>query len=189
MPIAGKKFPPVKQNVAKDRRLKRSSAERGLLAWRVVSRPRRVVINLSLMFLIAGSAYDIVSDQEHWPFSQYPMFSGVWRSPTFTWLRLFGVTADGHEFPLDANRYIAPFDQSRLPKALRRMLDERDGTARARAALADCLARYEELRRDDRHDGPPIVAMRLYELEWTIDPQADNLNEPDRRRFIAEVRP
>ena len=160
-----------------------------MLALRLVSRARRVVINLSLIFLIAGSGYDIVTDQEHWPFSQYPMFSGVWRSPTFTWLRLFGVTADGREFPLDANRYIAPFDQSRLPKALRRILDERDGAARAKVALADCLARYEELRRDNQHDGPRIVAMRLYELEWTIDPQSGNVNDPDRRRFIAEVRP
>src|SRR5947199_5202143 len=135
MPIAGKNFRPVKQNVAKHRRLKRSSAERGLLAWRVVSRPRRVVINLSLMFLIAGSTYDIVTDQEHWPFSQYPMFSEVWRSPTFSWLRLFGVTQDGREFPLDENRYVRPFDQSRLPKALRRMRERADGESRLRIAI------------------------------------------------------
>jgi len=112
---------------------------------------RRTIVNLVLGALIAGSAYDIVSDQEHWPFSQYPMFSGVWRSPTFTWLRLFGVTADGREFPLDANRFIEPFDQSRLPKALRRILDGPDGQARVRTALADCLARYEDLRRQKRH--------------------------------------
>lgn len=146
-------------------------------------------INLIVIALIAGSAYDIVTDQEHWPFSQYPMFSGVWRSPTFTWLRLFGVTADGREFALDENRYVAPFDQSRLPKALRRMLDMPDGDARVRIALADCLERYEQLRADDRHDGPPLVAMRLYELEWTIDRAAANVDHPDRRRFIAEVRP
>ena len=91
-----------------------------------MSPARRIVVNLVLVALIAGSAYDIVTDQEHWPFSQYPMFSGAWRSPRFSWLRLFGVTADGREFPLDANRFIAPFDQSRLPKALRRILDGHD---------------------------------------------------------------
>jgi hypothetical protein len=154
-----------------------------------VARSRLVFVNLILCGLIGGSLFDIATDQEHWPFSQYPMFSGVWRSPTFTWLRLFGVTADGREFPLDSNQYVAPFDQSRLPKALRRMLDEKDGRVRLRAALADCFARYEDLRRDDRHNGPPIVAMRLYELEWTIDPQGANVDRPDERRFIAEVRP
>jgi hypothetical protein len=48
--------------------------------------------------------------------------------------------------------------------------------------------RYERLR-GDTHDGPPIVALRLYELEWTIDRDAANVDSPDRRRFIAEVRP
>jgi hypothetical protein len=150
---------------------------------------RRAFINLVLGTVICGSVYDIVTDQEHWPFSQYPMFSGVWRTPTFTWLRLFGVTADGREVTLDANRYVAPFDQSRLPKALKRMADSRDADATLHTALSDLFTRYEQLRRADAHDGPPIVAMRLYELEWTIDRQAENVDRPDRRRFIAEVRP
>src|SRR3954452_10300038 len=132
---------------------------------------RRAVVNTVLLALLAGSAYDIVTDQEHWPFSQYPMFSGVWRSPTFTWLRLFGVTADGREFPLDANRFIAPFDQSRLPKALKRILEGRDANARVPQALLDCLARYEQLRLQKTHEGPSLAALRLYELEWTIDPE------------------
>ena len=166
-----------------------SGAERRLLADEPMSTARRIVVNLVLVVLIAGSAYDIVTDQEHWPFSQYPMFSGAWRSPRFSWLRLFGVTADGREFPLDANRFIAPFDQSRLPKALRRILDGRDPDIRVRQALAECLARYEELRSQDRHEGPQLVALRLYELEWTIDPEAANIDRPDRRSFIAEVQP
>jgi hypothetical protein len=147
---------------------------------------RRALINIVLVALIAGSAYDVVTDQEHWPFSQYPMFSGTWRSPGFTWLRLFGVTADGREFALDGNRYIAPFDQSRLPKALRRMMEERDGAERIRTALPDLLSRYEQLR-GDTHDGPPIVALRLYELQWTILPDAGNVDHPDVRRIIAET--
>jgi hypothetical protein len=150
---------------------------------------RRAFLNLVLIGLIAGSAYDIVTDEEHWPFSQYPMFSGLWKSPTFTWLRVFGVTADGREFPLDANAFIAPFDQSRLPKALRRMLELADSDVRITTALSDVFARYEQLRLTHTHDGPALVAMRLYELEWTIDPNGVNVDSPDRRRFIAEVRP
>jgi hypothetical protein len=149
---------------------------------------RRVFVNLILGGFIAGSAYDIAADQEHWPFSQYPMFSEAWTRPTFEWLRVFGVTADGSEFPLDQNRYIAPFDQSRLPKALRRMSDFPDSAARLETALRDVLTRYESLRVEQIHDGPPLAAVRLYELEWTIDPQASNLDRPDRKTFIAEVR-
>jgi hypothetical protein len=148
---------------------------------------RRAWINLILVGFIAGSVYDIVTDQEHWPFSQYPMFSVTWSSPSFTWHRVFGVTADGGEFPLDANRYVSPFDQSRLPKAFRQMLDEADAEVRARTALRDVMTRYETLRRAARHDGPPVVAMRLYELHWTIDWQAANVDAPDRKRLLAEV--
>ena len=150
---------------------------------------RRLCVNLVLLGLIAGSAYDTITDQEHWPFSQYPMFSGAWNSPTFTWLRLFGVTGDGREFALDDNRFITPFDQSRLPKALRRMLQTPDHAARMQMALPDLLTRYETLRQTGGHDGPPIVALRLYELEWTIDPDAANVDRPDARRLLAEVRP
>lgn len=152
------------------------------------ARVRRACINLVLVGLIAGSAYDTITDQEHWPFSQYPMFSGTWTNRTFTWLRLFGVSSDGREFALDENRFIAPFDQSRLPKSLRRMLQAPDRDARIEVALPDLFARYEQLRRQAAHDGPPIVALRLYELEWTIQPDAGNVDHPDSRRFIAEVR-
>ena len=152
-----------------------------------VTSVRRAFLNTVFAVLILGSAYDIVTDQEHWPFSQYPMFSVSWHSHAFTWLRLFGVTADGREFPLASNKYIAPFDESRLPKALRRMMERPDGADRVRTAVADCLARYDTLREDRLHDGPPLVAMRLYEVEWTIDPAAANVDTPDRRRLITEV--
>ena len=149
---------------------------------------RRLILSLCSALLIVGSLYDVATDQEHWPFSNYPMFSGGWRSRTFTWLRLFGVARDGREFALDSNSYIEPFDQSRLPKAFRRILERRDGNAQVRVALEDCLARYDTLRVEGRHSGPPIVAVRLYELEWVIDPAAANVDRPGRRQLIAEIR-
>jgi hypothetical protein len=161
------------------------NSERGLLP--PTPAVRKVILNLILAGFVLGSTYDIVTNQEHWPFSQYPMFAGVWTSPTFTWLRVFGVTADGREFPLDANSYIAPFDQSRLPKALRRMLERSDGESRVTTALRDLMSRYEILRRSGAHEGPPVVGLRLYEVEYTIDRQAANVDRPDHRRFIAEV--
>lgn len=148
---------------------------------------RKAAINVILAGFILGSAYDIVTDQEHWPFSQYPMFAVAWTSPTFTWLRVFGVTAAGSEFPLDSNSYIAPFDQSRLPKALRRILADGNGERDIKIALHDVLERYETLRRSGVHQGPPVIGMRLYELDYTIDRDAANVHAPDRRRFIAEV--
>jgi hypothetical protein len=116
------------------------------------------------------------------------MFSGVWRAPSFTWLRLVGVTPEGREFALDNNRYIRPFDQSRLPKALRTIANSRDRASRLHEAIEDSLTRYEALARAGAHDGPPLIAMRLYEVEWSIHPAAENVDTPDRRRLLAEVR-
>jgi len=152
-----------------------------------VTARRRAFLNLVFVALIGGSLYDIVLDQEHWPFSQYPMFSTVWRAPSFTWFRLFGVKSDGNEFPLDDNSYIRPFDQARLPYAIRRIVGNSHRARRLDEAVRDCFLRYDELARAGAHAGPPLVAMRLYELEWTIDPAAANVNRPDRRRLLAEV--
>jgi hypothetical protein len=148
---------------------------------------RRAFLSLLFAALIGGSLYDIVRDEEHWPFSQYPMFRGVWRSPTFKWLRVFGVTADGQELPLQEDRYIQPFDQSRLASAFRRILQKSDGTSRVDEALSELLVRYDQLAAEGAHYGPRLAGLRLYELEWTIDAAAANVARPDRRRLLGEV--
>jgi hypothetical protein len=153
-----------------------------------MSTRRRTFLNLIFAAFIGGSFYDIIRNEEHWPFSQYPMFNGVWRSPTFTWLRLFGVTHEGQEFPFDGNRYIKPFDQSRLPKALGQLLATPDGSTTLQRALELLLTRYDALAGEGEHGNPPLTALRLYELTYTIDPAAINVNHPDSRRLIAEVR-
>ena len=56
-----------------------------------MSTRRLVIANVLILFVIAGSAYDILTRQEHWPFSNYPMFSSVHRRPVLTWLRLARV--------------------------------------------------------------------------------------------------
>ena len=116
------------------------------------------------------------------------MFSGEWRSSSFKWLRLVGVTPTGQELTLASNDYLRPFDLSRLPKAFRQMLEREDGPSRVAIAVRDCLRRYEELRVSHAHDGPPLAAMRLYEVEWRIDPDAANVDHPDRRTLITEVK-
>jgi hypothetical protein len=154
-----------------------------------VTRPRLILANLLIALLLAASAYDVVLDEEHWPFSQYPMFSRVAEERDLTWLRLYAVTEEGQEFPLITHRQVFPFDQSRLSKALGAIRTRPDADAEIHTALADCLERYERLRREHRHDGPPAARMRLYEVKWTLHPEAANLDAPDSRTLIGEVAP
>ena len=106
---------------------------------RTMHSTRRTFLNLVFGGLILGSLYDIATDTEHWPFSRYPMFSGEWRSSSFKWLRLVGVTPTGQELTLASNDYLRPFDLSRLPKAFRQMLEREDGPSRVAIAVRDCL--------------------------------------------------
>jgi hypothetical protein len=152
-----------------------------MLGWRLL-----VVYALGAV-IIGGSVFDSVTDTEHWPFSQYSMFSWL-ENPadhSFTTLRLYGVTQREplSEFPLAKNEYFEPFDNSRLPAALAIAIREN----RLTPALEDCLRRYDALRASGIHQGPPIQSLRLYRVTWTADPHAGNVDHPDRKELLGEV--
>src|SRR3982750_767079 len=142
-------------------------------------RHRYLAANALILFIVGASFYDIIRDEEHWPFSQYPMFNRVATSRELTWLRLYGVTHAGQEFALIRYADVLPFDQSRLSKALGSIRSRPDGDAQLRAALANCLERYERLRQRGDGDRPQLSALRLYEVHWTLDPRAANVDHPD----------
>ena len=63
-----------------------------------MSRTRALLIHVLIAGVIAGSAYDIATRQEHWPFSDYPMFAVIPRQAVLeNSYRLFGVTYDNRE--------------------------------------------------------------------------------------------
>jgi hypothetical protein len=150
-------------------------------------RPRYVVANTVILFIVAASVFDIVRDEEHWPFSQYPMFNRVTNSRDLSWLRLYGVTADGQEYPLLHYADVFPFDQSRLSKVLGSIRARPDGGRGLQTALRNCLERYERRRKAEQHSGPPLTSLRLYQVHWRLDDRAANVHTPDARALIAEV--
>ena len=153
-----------------------------------MTRQRLLLTNLLIAGVIAGSLYDIVTRQEHWPFSDYPMFATVHRRPVLdNWYRIFGVTHDNREVAILEYSQLWPLDQSRLPLGLRRLQQEAGGDQRVRIALEDVLARYELRRARGLHDGPAVSALRLYRLSWDLEPYAANLDRPRTRQLIAEV--
>jgi GT2 family glycosyltransferase len=154
-----------------------------------MSTPRLLLVHAIVGTLVGGSLYDIWTGREHWPLSPYPMFSIVDRDPSLRCLRIVGVTAapHGEEFVMLDPAVIQPFDQCRLTSALSRTFH--DGARRhlIHEQLRDCLHRYEERRRAGEHAGPPLAAVRLYEMYWTLDANASNVDTPDTRRLIDTV--
>jgi len=152
-----------------------------------MTRSRYSIANLLIGFILLASAFDIVRDEEHWPFSQYPMFNGVAASRELTWLRMYVVTPDGVEVPLINRSEIFPFDQARLSKVFGSIRLGPNAPVDIQTAIANCLDRYERLRRQGRHGGPPAARMRLYEVRWTLDPAAANVDAPDSKTLVGEA--
>jgi hypothetical protein len=154
-----------------------------------LSRPRYLLINTLILVIIAGSLFDVVTRKEHWPFSPYDLYSGVSRHYSLTLLRLYGVleAEPFREIPLYAYRYIQPFDNARLRFALETMDVDPERVPELTEALRDCLRRYEALRAVGRHNGPSLRGMRLYRVDWKLDPWARNLEFPDRKQLLFEI--
>jgi hypothetical protein len=152
-----------------------------------MSRTRLILAHAIIAVVVGGSLYDVVTRQEHWPFSNYPMFSTVHRTSVLRWPRLYGVTADGTEVPIVSYRELWPLDQSRLPLGLRAIYNVEGSEERVRTALRDVLLRYEQRRPSGAHSGPPLVAIRLYLVSWQVEPFARNLDSPTERRLLADA--
>lgn len=152
-----------------------------------MTRLRYFVATGVILFILGASTYDIVRDEEHWPFSQYPMFNRATNSRELVRMRLYGVTQDGQEIALIRYRDVFPFDQSRLSKGLGSLGDRPDASDAFHAVLLNCLGRYERQRLKGWHDGPPLVGLRLYRVSWQLHPQAANVHSPDARELLAEL--
>jgi len=148
-----------------------------------MARQRLLLVYTLYAVIVGGSLFDLIKDTEHWPFSQYAMYSQTEKFRSYTRLRLFGVTQEGAEIPLYDIRYLQPFDNSRLAAALELVAQKHQ----LKEAVLDCLLRYEALRRAGRHNGPALQAMRLYRVSWVLDPWATNIDHPDRKDLLVEV--
>ena len=153
-----------------------------------VSKARLWLVHGVILLIFTGSAFDIVTKKVSWPFSSYPMFSELRNEPTLTFIELFGIpeAEPSREIPLVDFKYLQPFDRARLAGAFKRLKSRADPGELFRQALDDLLARYEALRREGRHHGPPLRGMRIYQLTWHLDPWAKNVDQPQRRELWAE---
>jgi GT2 family glycosyltransferase len=154
-----------------------------------MSARRLMGVHALLVLLIGGSAYDIVTGREHWPFSPYPMFSTIDTSPSLHTLVLRGVTNDPapREIALRDPAFIAPFDQCRIITALSRVTSMGD-QPRLHAMLGDSLERYDAARQAGAVQTPALTAVRLYDATWALQSDAANREQPDSVQLVDEFR-
>ena len=149
--------------------------------------PTRVRLVYGLVALLAaGHAHEMARQQEHWPFSNYPM----WARPAREWhlkdVWALGVTAEEppREVSLMNPGYMAPLSLYYLRFGVFRRHAHRSTRD---TVLRDYLDVYERRRRDGDHGGPELRAIRLYECHWTMNTAASNAKSPDRATLICET--
>ncbi len=152
-----------------------------------ITRLRMIVIYGLLAVIACGSALSILRGREYWPFSSYPMYSYPAAGNQLTEYRLYGVTRQGREFPLDKYSFTQPFDNARVNFAFE-SLQKHGGKEATQQGLADFLRRYEAARALGQHNGPPLEEIRVYKVSWTLDPLARNVNQPDSKKLLSAVR-
>jgi hypothetical protein len=152
-----------------------------MLAW------RKTAVSLFLFAFLAGSALVTLRSGQAWPIVRYRIYDIARVRVRQTYLRLVGTRRDGSDFPFLDNKYMTPLDPSLLAGTVQNTLGSANGQSKLNAMVADIYSRYERRRQQQRHDGPPLVRLRLVrEVYAYVDPQASNFGHPDQKQVLSE---
>src|SRR5215213_2617178 len=136
--------------------------ERVMSPWRV-----RMVYAV-LGAIVVGHFYEIARQQEHWPFSNYPMWAQVTDKWELASIETVGLTDEPYpqEINLNDPAYFAP-----LPVYYQRLILGRFARRQSTRdrVFGDYLRRYERRRAAGLHQGPALKGLRAYETVWTMD--------------------
>jgi len=137
-----------------------------ILTFTPALRKKLIVIFVTTLIGLQGM-YVVFPLPEIWPLSSYPMFSRPYRKYA-TYIEIRGVTAKGREFSLDISKYFYPFNRTKLLSGILRI---RYYPLKRQVEILDeifryLLDQYAVTKKSGYHEGPPIVALRLYGNTW-----------------------
>jgi len=184
--------PAVAPRLAHALRLDRHGPLPEALAPRPPPRSHRRLVSALAFGITAGSLAELALDppykREHWPFSQYQMYSllpGTTLSPR----RVFGIeAASGREIPLWGGDFLRPFDHSRMWFSWDRLDASPERERLLSIALRDCLQRYEARRARGEHEGPRLSGLRLYRVSYELPRTPGPSGRETGRELLWEVR-
>src|SRR3954471_18639641 len=141
---------------------------------------RKIIVAALLALIVGGQAIAVATSEEYWPFSPYPMYSGLVETGDYTVIQLIAVTNDGRELALNA-------------VWLRKWMNRLSRRDNPREELERAMVKY--VRKDGWHrpgdskkSPPKLKALRAYEQHWTLKGDAANATKPDSSKLLAEIR-
>ena len=156
--------------MGRKRREKRDSLEAEKGPWKYAA-------NVLIFLVVSIYLYDIFNYTEHWPFSSHRMYSTL-IPDTYVRNELMMVTPDG-EIPPDVNVYFKPFKKSQFTYMLRHVVHSKNRRL-AEEALSSVARAYERNKKEADNDWPELLGLKLYRLQWELDPTLANRDDPAR---------
>ena len=158
----------------------------------------RFVANALIISVISIFLYDIFLHKEHWPFSSHRMYSGL-ISPTYVRDEVVMVTPEG-EVPMDVNVHLKPFNKSQLTHLLRLLVQVQNRRIGIRGShslarlfrrklqnlsfteqtLTSLVRVYKKNRSKHGDQWPQMIGLKVYRLQWQLDPELENLDNPQK---------
>jgi hypothetical protein len=133
-------------------------------------------------FLVWGHLSDVVTGKEHWPFSNYPMYSGVYRSRTLKTVRLAWITDEPRPREMGVGGIYA---RTKYEGALKRLKTPRD--RRRLIEMMRSAVDSEQERRKEYGIEPQVRGLRVYQLTYHMTPRLQGRAVPDETKLVAQV--
>jgi hypothetical protein len=150
---------------------------------------RSLIAPIAIALIIVPSIACIALNAEYWPYSQYPMYAEEAEVGPSDAIVLMGQTAGepSEETMIMHEKYIRPFDWTRLAMYFRRLDEQPDAPTRRQAALNDIARRYEHDRQAGMHRGPQLTAVKVYRYEWdmTSPDNPPDYDHPSSRHLLG----
>ena len=149
----------------------------------LVSKGRKLAVNLLVAFFLTGSAVSLIRQRDFWPFSPYPMFAAL-QPAEMEILEVVGIAStDSNEISLAPSRRTSIVAGTRHRVTLERLIE--NGTEpEIRRYLANTARRYEQSQSPDKGT---LRAVRLYKSRWHAVPGEHPPAQRIGRQLLAEL--
>jgi hypothetical protein len=149
-----------------------------------MTRRKPILVYSLFAVLVGGQLVAIITAQELWPFSPYPMYAESPQTQAYRVIRLVGVTVPRSGKPSREVSLDAAWVRNDLARLSRRVQPHKELTR----AMGSYLRKYGWRRPGDPKSKPQTLrALRVYEQHWDVSEAAENAKKPDRVRLLAEV--
>jgi hypothetical protein len=131
-----------------------------------------------LAFIVGFHVYDVLARRDHWPISNYPMYSKLQTENSFWTVRIVAYTdEDPPRRLVEKSTYL----RTLVSKLIRR--EDRNLTRLVRV-MKD---HFDDYAQREKLHGVKIEEVRVYRERWNLRPDASNRDEPDLRELFVKI--